>query len=50
MASEMSATSSVEFPTFSLLLIALVVALGYGVSLASLVEDLTIFQQVLGLR
>ena len=44
------ATASVELPIVSLLLMALVVALGYGISMTSLAEDIGIIQQLVGLR
>lgn len=50
MGSAMGATASVEFPMLSLLLMALVVALGYGISMTSLAEDFAIVQQLLRLR
>ena len=50
MASAVAATSNGEFRTVSLLLMALVVALGYGLSMTSLTEDLAILQQLVRLR
>lgn len=50
MGSAMSATASVEFPMLTLLLMALVVALGYGISMTGLAEDMAIIKQIVGLR